>query len=414
MPQVNLSTLNGQELRQLLDASRRRGDASLSYSILQEMAARRERPAGRGPFMMLRPAEPRVVAVELDEPVKDELPPLPAWWPAREPEESASSAEPEAAPPPSPAHEASPAPAPRRSRRKTQPAPTLASAVAAAVAAVDVEPPPPAPLEAGRPLSLHDAWPQAPRREAEDAGDPELRLRPEKPQRLPPPPRNRLRGVAVFALGIAVGIAAGWWASGIARFAPPPAAPAAPAAVAIETAALAPPPAPASAPIPPSEAAPASETPPDQAVAAPPPDLRGGSASPPSAQEPAREPDSPATEPPPPPPAPRSAESARTAELALPAPERATPVVASGCASEPTPADREICGAPALRRLQRELQRAYAEALEAHEDRGLLRQHQLAWREARNTVTDPDRLARLYEERIRKLNAATAEARQQR
>jgi uncharacterized protein len=88
--------------------------------------------------------------------------------------------------------------------------------------------------------------------------------------------------------------------------------------------------------------------------------------------------------------------------------------VANGCASARTPADREICADPSLRRLQRQLQRAYAQALEAHQDRTLLRQRQLAWRDARDTVSDPGRLARLYEQRIHKLNAATAEARRQR
>jgi uncharacterized protein len=98
------------------------------------------------------------------------------------------------------------------------------------------------------------------------------------------------------------------------------------------------------------------------------------------------------------------------AEEAKPAKGTAT----NACAAQPTPADREICASPELRRLQRELRRAYAEALQAHQDRALLRQHQLAWRDARNGVSDPGRLAKLYEQRIRKLNAATAEARRQR
>ncbi|MBU2364652.1 MAG: DUF1311 domain-containing protein, partial [Alphaproteobacteria bacterium] len=101
-----------------------------------------------------------------------------------------------------------------------------------------------------------------------------------------------------------------------------------------------------------------------------------------------------------------------------PAPETAEAPVLSrasaACAGEPTPADRTICDDPELQRLQRELRDAYAEALDAHEDRDLLRQRQLAWRDARNTVTDPARLARLYEDRIRKLNSATAAARGER
>ena len=50
MLQVNLSNLSGPELRRLLDATRSRGEAALSYQILQEMAARREDGGLRGPF----------------------------------------------------------------------------------------------------------------------------------------------------------------------------------------------------------------------------------------------------------------------------------------------------------------------------------------------------------------------------
>ena len=90
----------------------------------------------------------------------------------------------------------------------------------------------------------------------------------------------------------------------------------------------------------------------------------------------------------------------------------ATPASAKGaCAGQPTPADRTICETPRLQRLQRDLRQAYADALGAHQDRDLLREHQLAWRDSRSTITDPDRLVRLYEERIRKLNAAAEEAR---
>jgi uncharacterized protein len=63
-----------------------------------------------------------------------------------------------------------------------------------------------------------------------------------------------------------------------------------------------------------------------------------------------------------------------------------------------------------LQRLQQELRDAYAEALDAHEDRALLRERQLAWKDGRDGVSDPDRLARIYEDRIRRLKAATAEA----
>jgi uncharacterized protein YecT (DUF1311 family) len=101
------------------------------------------------------------------------------------------------------------------------------------------------------------------------------------------------------------------------------------------------------------------------------------------------------------------------ADLAKPA-GTATAASAKGCAAQPTPADRTICETPRLQRLQRDLRQAYADALDAHQDRDLLREHQLAWRDSRSTITDPDRLARLYEERIRKLNAAAAEARAER
>jgi uncharacterized protein YecT (DUF1311 family) len=90
----------------------------------------------------------------------------------------------------------------------------------------------------------------------------------------------------------------------------------------------------------------------------------------------------------------------------------ATSAEADACAAQPTPADRTICADPQLRELQRQLRQAYSEALEAHEDRALLRERQLAWASARDSVSDPDRLIALYEQRIRKLNAATAQARQ--
>ncbi|HEY2358745.1 MAG TPA: hypothetical protein VGH86_14930, partial [Phenylobacterium sp.] len=100
MLQVNLSTLSAPELRRLLDSTRERGQASLSYQILQEMAARRERGGRGGPralFTGRRPAEPRVIAVDLgdpmeraDEPLQDELPSLAAWdAPPPEPEAEA-------------------------------------------------------------------------------------------------------------------------------------------------------------------------------------------------------------------------------------------------------------------------------------------------------------------------------------
>jgi uncharacterized protein YecT (DUF1311 family) len=121
-----------------------------------------------------------------------------------------------------------------------------------------------------------------------------------------------------------------------------------------------------------------------------------------------------------PPPAAEAAPAAAT-EVAAAEPPPEAPVEETAPAPEParachgaTPADRAICGDPGLQRLQKALQQAYADALAAHQDRATLRERQLAWRDARNEVADPERLARMYEARIRKLNAAAAEARRER
>lgn len=322
MPQVNLSGLNGSELRQLLDASRRRGDAALSYSILQEMAARRDGGEARHSSKGRRQSEPRMVAVDLGEPTeKDELP--------------------------------------------KDEAPIVEEPTAAAA------PQTPEPLEMSRPLSLRLDDPQRPREASEDL---DLRFRPAAPKKRAAPRGVSLRVFAGFTVGIALGTAFGWWAGGMARDVLPRPAP-------IQTAALAPEHAP---PPPPPVAGPLAEAPPVPAA-----ETLADAVTPPRAQ------------------APIAAEAAGEASEP-PAPS--APVVTSGCATEPTPADRTICGDPNLQRLQAELRQAYAEALDAHEDRDLLRQRQLAWRDARNTVSDPDRLTALYEARIRKLNAATAQA----
>jgi hypothetical protein len=221
-------------------------------------------------------------------------------------------------------------------------------------------------------------------------------------------------GAAVaFAVGGAAGVTLGRWVGSGPRQAP--SLPAAPAG-AVRTAALARPPAPAPAPVAPIVAEPqtAPEPPPDPPVETPPPDLREGSPAAPDAAEVAPDTTGVAMELPAPPPARRKAEAVTTAEPPPTAVTRAARAEPNACAAQPTPADREICADPELRRLQRQLRQAYAEALDAHQDRALLRQRQLAWRSGRDTVSDPDRLARLYEQRIRKLNAATAEARQQR
>ena len=69
MPEVQLSTLSGPELRSLLNSARTRGQARASYQILQEMAERRE---GR------RSDPPRIVSLDLGDPMAgdDEPPPL--------------------------------------------------------------------------------------------------------------------------------------------------------------------------------------------------------------------------------------------------------------------------------------------------------------------------------------------------
>lgn len=87
------------------------------------------------------------------------------------------------------------------------------------------------------------------------------------------------------------------------------------------------------------------------------------------------------------------------------------PVEEPPACAESIPADRAICEDPSLQKLQRDLRQAYAKALDAHADRATLRQRQLAWRDARDPIDDPAKLAALYEARIRKLNTATAEAR---
>jgi hypothetical protein len=387
MPQVNLSALNGQELRQLLDSSRRRGDAALSYQVLQEMAVRRENPTGRRGATMRGQEAPPHIEAELGEPAEeDDLPPMPNWRPpSREPEGLAL--------PPTPVNAA----AQPRGRRKAQPAPAVIPEPA--IVADDAHS---APLErdANRPLSLWDdalapSEDEAPSSRAEDP-----RIDPAPVVRPPSPGRPRLRLVVGFALGITIGTGLGYWVGEMPRDTPSPAAP---VVAPIQTAALAPAPAPVPAPSAPIAAEPAPAAAPDAAAGPP--------VAPSAAQDGGGDANSRTTEPSAPPPAALpTEEAARSAPIVQPAPERPAAAVARGCAGQPTPADRVICGDPKLRRLQGELRQAYAEALAAHEDRTLLRERQLTWRDARNTVSDPTRLAQLYEERIRKLNAATAEA----
>ena len=433
MLQVNLSTLNGPELRRLLDTTRERGEAALTYQILQEMAARREGGGRRGLFQR-RPAEERFIAVDLGDPMerKDELPPMPAWRAPPPPESGGSTLTPRGP---------TAGPPPRQSRgRKTQAAPAVTPA-ARPVAKVDVKPPPeptPAPsARQSRRRKTHaaPAVPPAalplPKADLESTLRPRLESEPRRiiwdadlepledeaansmdggprsapaGQHVPSAPRRFRRGHAAgLAVGAVAGIALGWWIAAITREAPSP--PAATAAPPIRTAALARRPQPAPAPVLPAATTPepAPEAPPEPAVAAPTPALPEAPVAAPVTPNVNLKATGEAME------LPQVVEPPKAKETTT-----AKGTTANACAARPTPADREICASPKLQRLQRELRRAYAEALQAHQDRALLRERQLAWRDARNTVSDPDRLARLYEQRIRKLNAATAEARRQR
>jgi len=352
MMQVDLSTLRGPELRQLLDATRRRGQAKLSYEILQEMEARRARGGQPSP-------EPRLVPLNLGDPMdpdEEELGPI-----------EASHVEPEP----------------------------------------DREPAAPAAEEA-EPLRL-ERDPARPAKRARAARAPKA-APPPTPERAPRPKGVWGRRVRWAILGLLAGGAAGYvfgfWVGTDGRAVSPAAAPP------LQVAAVTPPPAPpvaAPAPDPAaSEAATAISPQVAPAEAAPAATSAAPSAAPaaPAASAPIP---APVPAPVPAPAAPIAAEPPAKAEVASAAPT-APPAPKKGCAGQATPADQAICGDPKLKRLQAELRAAYAEALAAHEDKALLRERQLAWADARDNVSDPARLARLYEERIRKLNAATAEA----
>jgi len=316
MPDVDLSTLAAPELRRLLDAARGRGQATLSYQILQEMEARRDRGA-RTRLPGRKRAGPRVIDLNLSDD------PLDRW---DEPADAADARALDAG-------------------RDTEPEPDPAASLY-----LDRAPPPP----------------------------------------VAPPRRSRWIGLGLI-VGVAVGVPLGL---GMGRIIPEPVSPlmvptesavAVAAPVAPPPVAVPPAPPPPSAPIPAdppaaAEATPANALPPSPAPA----DIAAAASAPAAPIEEAKE------DAPPPPPA------------------------AKPCAGAATPADRAICGDPNLQRLQRELRDAYAQALQAHEDRTLLRQRQLAWRAERDSVSDPDKLAQLYEQRIRKLNAATADAKHQR
>lgn len=336
MPLIDLSTLDGPELRRLLDSARRQGQAAQSYEILQEMEARRHRGSRPKSLSLKRPArKPRTIDLALGDPLDPKEEPL--LDPADEDVASLRLAE----PPP----------------RKRPPAP-----------------PPPAAKPKG--------WAHW--------------------------------GALIFSLGLAAGVAGGWWAADYANSgAPRPAVLPAPSAAPpiVQTSALAP-------ALPPANAEPpvtlVPQAPVQAAQVTPPPAPPQESDAAPASPAPAAPAPAPAVQPAPP--TPTAAPAAQIAETSpddsAPAakPARSASADDTACGSAPTPADRTICADPALRRLQGELREAYAQALKAHEDKALLRQRELAWADARKGVTDPDELARLYRERIGKLRAATAEA----
>jgi uncharacterized protein YecT (DUF1311 family) len=315
MLQVDLSSLSGAELRSLLDTTRSRGQADLSYRILQEMEARRAREPGPKALFKRRRGEPKMIELNLGDPLEpepDEDDDVPSLSDARE-----------------------------------------------------------APLEL-RPVDHVDNG--------------------------PPPERQKKVG---FRTGIAVGVVGGLALGlGLAEVTFQSDAPAAnPPIEALLS--------------PPAHAAPPPKILPVVAEAPPAPRV--------PTEAPAAEAAAP-TEVADNAPLPSDAVTTAKEILAPPAddettqadPPAKTLVSAKACAGQPTPADRTICEDPDLQKLQRDLRHAYARALDAHEDRALLREHQLAWADARDGVSDPVKLARLYEQRIRKLDAATEDARRQR
>jgi uncharacterized protein YecT (DUF1311 family) len=310
----------------------------------------------------------------------EDLPPLPAEAVKEEPEVAASKT-------------------PRRELRSEVHEPPLS---------LGERPAPPAePLEAD-PLRLARE-PQA------RAGKPARPQRRAKAERAPAPPRRALWLTVGFALGMAAEAGLAWW-MGVGGHPPRPVAVAQAAPVAV-----APRPAVAAAPTLPPAPAPVAPIPDETTLAA---EGATDPAAGPTAAPPTEAPENtaPAAVKPTPKLAKAAPEAAKelpdeTAEAAAgptPEPKHLAAAGPKGCAGQPTPADRTICADPHLQKLQRDLRAAYAEALDAHQDRDLLRQHQLAWSDTRASVSDPEQLAKVYEARIRKLKAATAAARAER
>ncbi|MDE2488147.1 MAG: hypothetical protein KGO51_12200, partial [Alphaproteobacteria bacterium] len=78
MPLIDLSTLDGPELRRLLDSARRQGQAAQTYEILQEMEARRHRRARTRLLPPRRPGpKPHTISLALGDAPELKEKPLP-------------------------------------------------------------------------------------------------------------------------------------------------------------------------------------------------------------------------------------------------------------------------------------------------------------------------------------------------
>jgi len=320
MPQVNLSSLSGPELRALLNATRERGEAAQSYEILQEMAARRGGAQGRerdGLFEKRRPPEPRFIDLDPAEPLdpEDDVPPLPPNW---RPTTAAAKIDPAAAAPPN------------RSRKRKPPAtPGAPPAIEARppIAPAEIEPLPPIAGVHFRHFATDDI----------PTADPQSRD-------LPPPregrgaPRGFRRTLAaVFVGGLALGVPLGLWLSERVQAPQQPTPAAFRAAVQAQSPSPQPSrPSPANAdPIPEVASKTVAEAP---AEAEPEPHVSPGPAAGPPPSETAD--------------AAGAAPDANAPDAAAQVTARA--VQADDCAIAPTPADRTICGDSQLRRLQRD------------------------------------------------------------
>lgn len=117
--------------------------------------------------------------------------------------------------------------------------------------------------------------------------------------------------------------------------------------------------------------------------------------------------------------APQTGESGARAPRTL-APLRAIPTKLTSeaprtrvnlCYHEATPADRLVCGYPALAARHRRLREAYLQALTAGADPESLGAEQAAWTARRDQIADRTALADAYAARIAALDAAAEEAR---